>query len=146
VGRLLAQRTGLPFYDADDFHPEANVRKMKKGVPLTDADRAPWLAQLARLLMRAATGGGAVLACSALRDSYRRVLAGKDPGAVRFIHLKGDRRLILERMKKRAGHFMPPALLDSQFETLEEPAGALTVTIDRPPEEIVDEILRSGRG
>ncbi len=136
VGRMLADQLGLPFYDADAYHPAENVEKMKRSVPLTDEDRKPWLERLAREIVRWNANGGAVLACSALRERYRRVLSGGDDERTLFVHLKGGMDLILERMSGREGHFFPPSLLESQFRTLEEPAGGITVPIDGTPEEV----------
>ena len=139
VGRLLAERTGATFYDADDFHPLANVEKMRDGVPLTDEDRLPWLDAL-RGLTRACLERGerAVLACSALKEEYRERLQVDE--RVRVVYLKGDYSLIEERLKNRRGHFMKPGMLDSQFDTLEEPRHALQVEVAAPPDEIVETI------
>lgn len=144
VGRLLAGRLGWPFYDGDDFHPVANVAKMSAGLPLTDADRAGWLSALADLLRsRIAEGGSAVLACSALKQSYRRQLS-VDSIQVRFVFLKGDYDLILERMKARPGHYMKADMLASQFAALEEPGDeAATISIVSPPAEIVEQIVNA---
>ncbi len=122
VGAALARRLGVPFLDGDDFHPEANVRKMAGGTPLTDADRRPWLERLGGLLEE--HPGGCVLACSALKRAYRDQLRGAGP--VGFVHLDGDPVLLRGRLARRArdgGHFMPPELLDSQLAELESPAG-----------------------
>jgi gluconokinase len=119
VGRCIAARRGYEFADADDFHSPANVAKMARGEPLSDADRAPWLSDLATWLsQRHAAGRSTVLACSALKRDYRDVLRGAAPN-VRFVHLTAPREVLLERMRRRASHFMPPALLDSQLRTLE---------------------------
>ncbi|WP_020076512.1 gluconokinase [Cryocola sp. 340MFSha3.1] len=117
VGRELAHRLGLPFVDADDLHPEANRAKMAGGIPLTDEDRAPWLSTVARTIGQHASG--VVVACSALRRRYRDAITYEAGGRVLFAHLSGEREVIRERMEARADHFMPPALLDSQLETLE---------------------------
>jgi gluconokinase len=144
VGRLLAARTGATFYDADDFHPQANVEKMRRGVPLTDEDRRPWLEALRALVASCLERGErAVLACSALKEEYRRRILLD--GRVKLVYLKGDYALIKERLKKRSGHFMKPELLDSQFDALEEPRHALQVEADAPPEEIV-EAIKDGLG
>jgi carbohydrate kinase (thermoresistant glucokinase family) len=137
VGTLLARELSLPFYDADVFHPAANVAKMKSGTPLTDADREPWLRSLAQHIGRWEKTGGAILACSALKEAYRETLRSKATAAVRFVYLKGDKELIRKRMETRKGHHMPPTLLDSQYATLEEPADALTIVVnDKTPEEM----------
>lgn len=138
VASALAARLGWVFHDADDFHPEENVRKMRAGIPLTDADRGPWLDRLHRLLADSlAAGAHPVLACSALKESYRtRLLEGGLPVAI--VYLKGSYDEILARMSSREGHFMPPALLRSQFDALEEPGDAWVVEIARPVRDIVD--------
>lgn len=141
IGQMLAERTGLPFYDGDDFHPPANVRKMSSGKPLSDEDRRPWLQTLAAHISKWEQSGGAILACSALKKSYRELLTEKTSAPVTFVHLKGPQELIARRLSQREGHFMPAALLDSQFGDLEEPDDALTVSIERTPEQIVRLIL-----
>lgn len=119
VARLLAQRLGIPFAEADDFHPPANIAKMSAGVPLDDADRRPWLEAIGRRLRQAdAAGIGCVVACSALKRRYRDTLRAACPG-VFFLHLTADHDLLAERIGHRAGHFMPQALLGSQLATLE---------------------------
>ncbi|MDQ3829616.1 MAG: gluconokinase [Candidatus Tectomicrobia bacterium] len=136
VGRLLAEASGYQFYDADDFHPSANVDKMRRGIPLDDDDRRPWLETLRDLVRRClAEERNAVLACSALKQAYRRYLL-IDP-RVKLAYLKVDEELIRQRLQRRQGHFMNPALLESQFTTLEEPDEALWLDASRSPEEIV---------
>lgn len=143
IGTLLAARTGVVFADADDYHPAANKLKMASGHALTDEDREPWLEALNRLLLGwwgAGTGG--VLACSALRESYRVTLKGGMPeGALEFVWLDGTPELIAARLAGRKHEFMTPALLASQFATLEPPEHALRVENDRSPDEVVAEIL-----
>jgi len=140
VARALAGRLGWTFHDADDFHPQENVDKMRAGIPLNDSDRWPWLARLNRLLSDSIRSGShPVLACSALRRVYReKLVEGGLP--VTGIYLQGTYDEILARLAAREGHFMPPALLRSQFQTLEEPADAWTVPITLPVEEIVSRI------
>lgn len=149
VAKPLAERLDFPFLEGDDLHPKANVEKMHAGVPLTDADRAPWLAAIGRWIdQRAAAGEGGVVTCSALRRAYRDDLRGGRP-QVRIVYLKGSKALIAERLEHRAGHFMPPALLDSQFATLEEPGpeeDVIVIDIDQPPERQVDEIAEQIEG
>jgi gluconokinase len=140
IGRRLAEVLQWTFLDADDFHPPANVRKMRSGTPLTDADRWPWLDDLAAAL-RNATGGGrnAVLACSALARRYRDRLGLPHP-LIRLVHLDDAAGVIRERMEQRAGHFMPTALLDSQLALLERPTvdeRPIVVDVAREPEAIV---------
>ena len=144
VARKLAERLGWRFAEADEFHSPANVAKMRSGVPLTDEDRWPWLAAIARWIDQArAEGSPAVVTCSALKKAYRDVLVGSRDD-VALVHLKGDYDLIAARMAKRPHHYMPVTLLKSQFEALEEPdAGEkpVVIAIDALPEKIVDEIL-----
>jgi gluconokinase len=142
VGRLLAERIGCRFYDADDFHPEPNVANMRAGVPLTDQDRWPWIDALHTLVWDATTRGDSiVLACSALKQSYRDRLTAGVPG-VRFVYLKADPALLHARLEERRGHFMPAALVASQLDDLEEPKDAITIDASLPPEHVVDAVLR----
>jgi len=139
VGRALAARLDWPFYDADDFHPPANVAKMAAGHALTDEDRWPWLATVAQTMQGIEReGGNAVLACSALRQSYRDRLA--EAGDVRFVHLRGDYDLIAARLAARSHRYMPATLLASQFAALEPPHDALTIDIREPVQAQVDAI------
>ena len=139
VGRLLAEQLGWQFADADDFHPPSNVEKIRRGVALTDADRQPWLARLrAAITQWIAEGSNVVLACSALKRSYRQELAAGPE--VRFVYLKGSVDLIEARVRQRHGHFAGEQILAGQFSDLEEPEGAVTVEIASPPPEIVAEI------
>lgn len=139
IGPLLAARLGVPYAEGDDFHPQANIAKMSAGVPLEDADRWPWLDAIGSWAHDRA-GLGGVVSCSALKRSYRDRLRAAAPGVV-FVHLSGDRALIEDRMSHRQGHFMPTALLDSQFATL-QPLGAdeagVTVSVAGTPEEITE--------
>jgi gluconokinase len=141
VGVPLAQALGGEFVEGDDYHPPANIAKMRQGIPLEDADRRPWLATLSAEIGRwLAAGRTVVLACSALKRSYRAILRDGRPG-VRFVHLTGSAPLIRARLAGRQGHYMPASLLDSQLAALEEPLDAIVVAIDRPPAEIVASIL-----
>ena len=142
IGEKLAEALSLPFHDADDFHPPSNVKKMEHGIALTDADRLPWLKILADNIDRWNEEGSRVLACSALKESYRKRLSHHYTADVQFVYLKGSKELILSRMQARQ-HFFPPHLLDSQFASLEEPEQAITVSIDQTPEAIVEEIVQS---
>ena len=143
VGSLLAQRLGARFIDADDLHPPANVEKMRAGIPLDDADRAPWLRLLnARLREVTAAGEPVVLACSALKQRYRDTLASGVPG-LRVVHLAGSRELIAARLAARQHRYMPTTLLDSQFATLEPPAEAVVVDVALPLEAAVEAALRA---
>jgi gluconokinase len=142
IGKLLAEELGWRFYEADDFHPRANIEKMRCGIPLTDEDRWPWLESLRELIRRGlAAGEDAVLACSALKERYRRYL--RVNADVRFVFLRGDYALIANQLRQRRGHFMNSALLRSQFTDLEEPQPAedvLTVELGRSPRQLVAEI------
>ena len=141
VGRALAQRLGAEFVDADDRHPPANRAKMARGEPLDDSDRAPWLAALHDLLAQSvASGRRVVLACSALKVAYRAVLLADIPSA-RVVYLRADRSVLVERLASRRAHFFPPALLESQLATLEEPADALVIDATLPVDEIVARIV-----
>jgi gluconokinase len=139
VGRLLATRLGYLFADADDFHSAANKEKMHKGIPLTDADRLPWLAAMHEQIAKwVASKQSAVLACSALKRSYREQLRN-GPEAT-FVYLKGSYDLIAERLRARKGHFADEHILAGQFADLEEPTDAVVIDISDTPEEIVGEI------
>ena len=139
IGKLLSSQLGWPFYDADDFHSPDNVRKMASGVPLTDDDRAPWLQELHQLICRRnERGENGVLACSALKDAYRRTLCADADVAV--VYLKADRGLIRSRLDSRRGHYMPQALIESQFRDLEEPRDCIVIEGARPPEQAVASI------
>ncbi|WP_245875465.1 gluconokinase [Tabrizicola aquatica] len=140
VGEALATRLAIRYRDGDDLHPPENVARMRAGVPLTDADRWPWLDQVAATLRAEAP---VILGCSALKRAYRdRIRAGAG-GPVTFVHLAGSRDLIAARMAQRTGHYMPLSLLDSQFAALEPPGPdeAITVDIAQPLPELVDAIL-----
>ena len=142
VGSALAERLGVPFADADDFHPPANIAKMTAGVALDDDDRRPWLAAVGAWLA-AHDGEGAVVSCSALKAAYRDQLRSEAPRA-RFLHLSGVRDVIARRQAGRPGHFMPASLLDSQFAIL-EPLGrdedGVEIDIDQALHDIVDEAV-----
>ncbi len=143
IGTLLAERTGAVFADADDYHSAANKAKMAAGTPLTDEDREPWLMTLHGVLRGwFAEGQLGVLACSALKASYRETLAsGMPEGALRFCFLDAPKALIAERLAHRRHEYMNPALLESQMKTLEPPQDGLRVVNDRKPEVVVDEIV-----
>jgi gluconokinase len=128
VGELVAGELGLPFHDGDAFHSEESRRKMAAGVPLTEADREPWLRDLVRRMREWEAEGGAVVACSALRKRHRDVL--RDAGPVRFVLLDADVATIRKRLAERKGHYMPPALLDSQLATLEPPGPEEAVRVE----------------
>ena len=137
VGRQLGWALKLPFYDADDFHPTSNIEKMKSGTPLNDADREPWLSQLAEEIEDWEYSGGAVLACSALKEDYRRTLSAKV--AVQWVYLVANYDVIYKRMKQR-NHFMKPELLQSQFDTLEVPSYGIHINSDGEVRQTVQKI------
>ena len=142
VGKSLAKHLGWEFYDADDFHPQANIEKMANGIPLNDSDRAPWLDSLHHLISSSLrTDKPGVLACSALKERYRRQLMDGNDG-VQLVYLKGSYDLIWSRMISRADHYMKPHMLQSQFEALEEPTNALTFDISVPINEIIKKLLQ----
>ena len=142
VGKLLARELGWRFIEADDFHPAANIEKMRSGHPLTDEDRWPWLEQLRQQIERSlSTGENAVLACSALKRAYRDHL--RVSNEVKFVFLRGDYGLVEKQLRSRHGHFMDADLLQSQFDDLEEPQpdeNVLTIQLGRTPQQIVEEI------
>ncbi|HYU66424.1 MAG TPA: gluconokinase [Jatrophihabitantaceae bacterium] len=146
VGSLLARRLGWRYAEADDFHPKANLDKMAAGDPLTDEDRWPWLHALAGWIdERRCAGEPAVVSCSGLKRKYRDLLRAGRP-QVRLVFLSGSRELIGQRLRTRHGHFMKEAMLASQFADLEPPAedeDVLTLTVDVPPDTLVDEIVRA---
>lgn len=139
VGRLLANDLSIPFIDADDHHPASNIEKMSKGIPLNDNDRKPWLDRLNEIA-KDHIGSGCVIACSALKEIYRKRLAQSIESNVRWIYLQGSYDQIFERMTNRHDHFMGSGMLKSQFETLEEPENAINVDIGDSPEDIVQNI------
>lgn len=146
IGPLLAAALGIPYAEGDDFHPPANIAKMSAGIPLDDADRWPWLDAIGQWAHGRA-GRGGVVSSSALKRSYRERLRAAAPDAV-FLHLTGDRELVEQRMSERKGHFMPAALLDSQFATL-QPLGddevGVAVDVSGTPEEITDRAVAALR-
>ncbi|HZR66340.1 MAG TPA: gluconokinase [Terriglobales bacterium] len=139
VGRLLAEKLGWEFADADHFHSAANIEKMSRGIPLDDCDRAPWLAALRRSIQGwELQGKNVVLACSALKRNYRDEL--RIPG-VEFIYLEGNYQTISQRLGARRGHFATDSILRSQFADLEPPSQAITIEISQTPDAMVDEII-----
>ena len=142
VGKVLAKKLGWKFYDADDYHPAANIEKMHRGIPLTDEDRKPWLQTLARLIDGARDRGeNIVLACSALKHAYQEYLR-HHLDVVRYVCLCGPPEVIQKRLAPRTGHFMNPVLLPGQFEILEPPEDAIRVDVTGTPDEIAGEIRR----
>jgi gluconokinase len=142
IGTRASKRLGWPFYDADEFHPPANIAKMSRGEPLTDEDREPWLQALHDKMAEEERGGrSAIFACSALKSRYRDVLRD-GLSTVRFVFLKGDPEVLQARLDHRKGHFMPRTMLPSQIAALEEPEPGEALVLDaaRPPNDLVDDI------
>lgn len=148
IGRRLADALGIAYAEGDDDHPPANVAKMAAGTPLTDIDRGDWLLLLqSRIAAAAAQHTGLVLSCSALKRRYRDLLRAGDPGLV-FVHLHGDRSLIAQRMHARPGHFMPPALLESQLrdlEPLQADEAGIVLDIADTPEQLIEQVMQHCR-
>lgn len=143
VGNGLSDALGWPFYDGDNFHPQANIDKMAQGFPLNDDDRQPWLERLHTLIVENLDDDRSlIVACSALKAKYRQTLRGNRE-AVKFVHLSGSFELIYSRMQQRSGHYMKAEMLRSQFADLELPRNALTVSIDQPVGAIVTEIIEN---
>lgn len=142
IGKLLAAQFSWEFADGDDFHPPANVAKMSRGIPLTDEDRLPWLQSIRDAMQQwLAQGRNVVLACSALKRSYRDLLGiGSNTKNIKLVYLKGSFDLLLERLHSRKGHYMKEQMLASQLADLEEPADAIIIDISKTAEEIVSEI------
>lgn len=141
IGKLLAQKFEIPFFDGDDYHPKVNVEKMATGNPLNDDDRRGWLERL-NTLAHENINQGAVIACSALKESYRTILKKNISEQTEFVYLEGTYDEILKRMQARENHFMPAGLLKSQFDTLEIPSDAIAVSISKTPKEIIIAIVK----
>lgn len=140
IGQLLSEQTGLPFYDADDFHPVANKQKMGAGQPLSDQDRLPWLNALADQIAQWSGHGGGILACSALKESYRNILRARAGCAIHWIFLTGSEAILEQRLKAREGHFMGVDMLRSQLELLELPSYAWCYDVSADAGEIAASI------
>ncbi|WP_282050017.1 gluconokinase [Maribacter aquivivus] len=140
IGKLLADKLQFPFFDGDSFHPEANVKKMKEGHPLNDDDRQGWLEKLNEVGIENLSTG-AVIVCSSLKQKYRTILGKNLENNHQFIYLEGSFELIDSRLRERKNHYMPAGLLQSQFDDLETPLDALTVSIDQTPDDIVNDII-----
>jgi len=141
IGRLLAEALGIPFHDADDFHPGSNLEKMSSGIPLDDGDRQPWLDTLASKLSAWEKEGGAVLACSALRERYRTILGSRCSERIRWIVLHASEAVLADRLASRKEHFFDRRLLGSQLDALEIPDYGWLIDVQPSPKEIVNEIL-----
>lgn len=145
VGQLLAQRTGLPFFDGDDFHSAANIAKMRSGTPLNDDDRRGWLSAIHQkaVEMLSTPPNGAVFACSALKKTYRNILEAGIASQTHFFLLDGSFELISQRLEARKGHYMPPALLQSQFDILERSEDVVSLDLEKSPAAMVEMIIRN---
>jgi 6-phosphogluconate dehydrogenase len=141
IGKLLSEKTGIQFFDADDFHSETNKEKMRNGQPLTDEDRKDWLKVMNEIANDQVKRGGAIIACSALKEKYRTVLSAGITVPVFWIFLRGDYDLIFQRMQARVNHYMSASLLESQFGILEAPGNAIIVDISEQPDKIVEKII-----
>ncbi len=137
IGKLLAQELNIPFFDGDDFHPEANITKMSSGQALNDDDRQGWLETLNNLAKKQLTKNSCVIVCSALKQKYRDILSLDIQNETKWVHLSGSFDQILERVNSRADHFMPSELLKSQFDILEEPKDAIEIDISLTPEKLL---------
>ena len=140
VGKALSEKINIPFFDADDFHPQKNIEKMSHNIPLKDNDRKPWLETLADHLVTWEQQGGAILACSALKESYRKMLGSKLK-QIHWVYLHAPFKVIQSRLKERSGHYMKPDLLRSQFETLEPPEYGLHLSTEETVEDIIQHII-----
>jgi gluconokinase len=141
IGKALADKLGWDFFDADDFHSSANIAKMTNGIPLTDEDRLPWLLSLRSKIADCLENGHfGILACSALKESYRKILFTNNP-EIQIVYLKASFDLVMSRLTTRIDHFMQPSMLQSQFDTLEEPENAIFVDIGYSVDTIVDRII-----
>jgi len=141
IGKKLAARIGLPFFDGDDFHSPSNKEKMNRGIPLTDEDRKDWLIQMNNAAMDQANLAGAVIACSALKETYRAILSSGITIPLYWVFLQGSFELIKKRMEERKDHFMPANLLSSQFDALQVPENCITIDISNSPDKIVEMII-----
>lgn len=141
IGARLADELSLPFYDGDDFHPSANIEKMRLGIPLEDTDRQPWLETLARLIPQWSEQGGAVLACSALKESYRQTLSSHYEDYIYWVMLTGTQELLANRLDARQGHFFDPKLLRSQLDTLELPNYGRILDVTPSPDKIIESLI-----
>ncbi|MBC7651965.1 MAG: gluconokinase [Deinococcales bacterium] len=137
IGKLLATKTAMPFFDGDDFHPATSIAKMALGQALTDEDRKDWLQDLNGLIMSQSILQGCIIACSALKENYRKILSSGAEKNTVFVYLHGSYEAILHRLQLRKNHFIPTSLLQSQFDILDTPLNALQISINKSPEDIV---------
>jgi gluconokinase len=141
IGKKISAEMGMAFFDADDFHSRANKEKMKAGQPLTDDDRAEWLISINELAKNQMKKEGAIIACSALKEKYRKILSEGITIPIFWVFLQGNYELIQRRMEARTDHFMPPTMLSSQFDALEIPQQCISIDISQKPDKIVEEII-----
>jgi 6-phosphogluconate dehydrogenase len=137
IGKILSKEKNIPFFDADDYHPKENIKMMKEGKPLNDKNRLPWLVKINNLIKKNSQVSSCVIACSSLKKKYRSIIKKKITIPIHFIYLRGTKKIIYERLKKRKNHFINNNLLKSQFNTLEEPSNSLTININKHPKEII---------
>ena len=137
IGKLLAIKSTMPFFDGDDFHSAANITKMASGQALNDEDRKDWLQNLNQLIIKHCKLQGCILACSALKEKYRNTLSNGMEANIVFVFLHGNYNVILQRLQLRKNHFIPASLLQSQFDILDLPLNALQISIEKSPEDIV---------
>lgn len=140
IGRGIAERLNLPFFEGDEYHPQKNIEKMSNGIPLNDRDRTPWLKTINRVLIDCETKYGAVFTCSALKESYRTLLSASIE-KMHWVFLHGSREVIRKRMVERKGHFMKAELLDSQLSILEEPEDAIKVDVQKDPSTMINNVI-----
>ena len=141
IGNGLSEKLGIPYYDADDFHPQENILKMSNGQSLNDQDRLPWLKILAKNIGDWSKGKGGVLACSALKENYRAILSSESSSKINWVYLAGTKELIKARMDNRKGHYMSSILLNSQFADLEVPEYGIHADISQTPDMLIKEII-----
>ncbi|GAA5022730.1 gluconokinase [Marivirga lumbricoides] len=143
IGKLLSLKLSLPYFEGDEYHSPENIAKMSAAQPLTDIDRQVWLESLNQLAINQGKNKGCIIGCSALKEKYRKTLAKGVSQPVYFVFLEGNFEIISQRLQNRKGHFMPPALLQSQFEALQIPENAIKINILDPPEQIVNNIIQN---
>lgn len=141
IGQLLSEVTNFPFFDADDFHPPENIEKMKAGIPLNDDDRAPWLLSINQFCVENLVKGDIIIACSALKEVYRKILSRDIKDQCEWVLLQGNMETIASRMADRSSHYMPVSLLQSQIDALEIPSYGMHLSLEEKPEMIVKQIL-----
>ena len=137
IGKILSKEKNIPFFDADNYHPKENIKMMKEGKPLNDKNRLPWLIKINNLIKKNSQVSSCIIACSSLKKKYRSIIKKNITIPIHFIYLRGTKKIIYERLKKRKNHFMEKSLLNSQFKTLEEPSKSLTINISKTKNEII---------